>query len=175
VSQLGVIVSFSYSSFIVQFPQFFNVDQDTAQAWFDVAGATCSRNDGGGPVSNAATQTVLMNFATAHLIQIFATQVNGQPSTESSSAVPAPTVVGRIQSATEGSVSVSAEYAQPPSGTAAWWLQTPYGAAWWQFTVPYRTMRYIVGPQRYFGPYGLANTPFWGGSAFVGVAGNVLF
>ena len=178
---MGVQVAFDYPDFVAQFPEFEQVDQSTMSAWFTVAGATVCRNDGLGPVSNVATQTVLMNFATAHLMLLFVSQVDGQPNTESSSAVPAPNIIGRVQSATEGSVTVQAEYPQPPSGTAAWWLQTRYGAFWWQATSPYRTFRYVPGPQRYFGPYGLASNfssgggPFWGGGSFLLTGGGVAF
>lgn len=161
--------TFSYPAFIAQFPEFENVDEATISGWYTVAGATVCRNDGGGPVQNPATQTVLMNFATAHLIQLFAAQVNGQPNTESPGS-PSPNSVGRIQSATEGSVTISTEMPQPPSGTAAWWLQTKYGAFWWQATAPYRTFRYKPAPGRYFGPmYTSGPAPgfgFWAGSSF---------
>jgi hypothetical protein len=171
---------FSYADFIAQFPEFDAVDEATISGWYTVAGATICRNDGLGPVSNAATQAVLMMFATAHLIQLFASQVNGQPNTESPSAVPSPNIVGRVSSATEGSVTVQTEMAVPPSAAAAFWYQTKYGLLWWTMTAPYRTMRYIPGPQRYFGPYGLGalftnGGPFWGGGSFVLNNGSCVF
>lgn len=172
---MGVQVTFNYPNFVALFPELSNVDEPTAQAWFDVAGATVCRNDGIGPVSTAATQTVLMNFATAHLITLFASQVNGVPDTENPSATPPPNLVGRISNATEGSVSVTAE--MPQMGpNAAWWSQTRYGLLWWSASAPYRTMRYIPGPQRYFGPFGTSTgLSVWGGNAFVGSSGNILF
>lgn len=48
------------------------------------------------------------------------------------------TSVGRVASATEGSVSVSLDYGSS-SDASRWWLQTPYGAKFWQFTAQYRT------------------------------------
>jgi hypothetical protein len=171
---MASIVAFNYPQFVAQFPEFEQVDQATISGWFTVAGATICRNDGLGPVSNATTQMVLMMFATAHLIQLFVSQLNGQPNTESPAAVPPPNIVGRISSATEGSVAVQAEMSAPPSAAAAFWYQTRYGTAWWAMTAPYRTFRYLPGPQRYFGPYGLGNAftttlggPFWGGGNFV--------
>ncbi|HBC5219953.1 TPA: DUF4054 domain-containing protein [Serratia marcescens] len=59
-------------------------------------------------------------------------------------------LVGRIISASEGSVSVSVDSAG--SNDQSWWyLQTPYGADYWQATAPYRTMVYHPGssPSRY--------------------------
>jgi len=56
-----------------------------------------------------------------------------------------PGIVGRINSASEGSVSVSAEM---PGVTAssAYFMQTKYGAQFWQSTASLRTMHY-VSPQ----------------------------
>ena len=53
-------------------------------------------------------------------------------------------LVGRIASATEGSVSVSADMGAVGSN-AAWYLQTPYGATYWQLTAKYRRFRYVPG------------------------------
>lgn len=54
-------------------------------------------------------------------------------------------LVGRIGSATEGSVSVSAQY-DAPAGSAQWYLQTAYGAQYWEATAKYRVGRYRPGP-----------------------------
>ncbi|EDJ4876599.1 DUF4054 domain-containing protein, partial [Salmonella enterica] len=62
--------------------------------------------------------------------------------------------VGRITSASQGSVSVSVD--NSGSNDASWWyLQTPYGADYWQATAPYRSMEYVPGgsPSRYPGHY----------------------
>lgn len=48
------------------------------------------------------------------------------------------TAVGRMSSASEGSVSISLDYGSV-SNSERWWLQTPYGAQYWQFTAQYRT------------------------------------
>lgn len=53
-------------------------------------------------------------------------------------------LVGRISSATEGSVSVSADMGGV-SGNVAWFMQTPWGANYWQMTAKYRGFRYIPG------------------------------
>jgi hypothetical protein len=50
-------------------------------------------------------------------------------------------LVGRIASASQGSVSVAVE--MPSSPNAAWYMQTQYGAMFWQLTAPYRTMHYF--------------------------------
>lgn len=53
-------------------------------------------------------------------------------------------LVGRIASATEGSVSVSADMGAA-GGNAAWYLQTPYGATYWQLAAKYCRFRYVPG------------------------------
>src|SRR5208282_6034259 len=92
------------------------------------------RNDGGGPVCDANQQTLLLNLLTAHIAQLFAPAKNGQsPST----------LVGRINTASEGSVSVGAEF--PATPAASWYITTQYGAAYWQLMLPFRTARYLPG------------------------------
>lgn len=132
---MGVVVSFNYSTWVALFPQFAYLSQAQATQYFNLA-TQYVRNDGGGPVCTAAQQSALLNLVTAHLAQIFApTAAGGAP----------PNIVGRISSASEGSVSVSTENQYPP-GTAQWWQQTPAGSAAWEMMKPYRTMRMIVGP-----------------------------
>jgi hypothetical protein len=85
-------------------------------------------------VQDVNQRALLLNMLTAHLAALYA-GVNGQS--------PSP-LVGRINTATEGSVSVGAAMDGVP-GTAAWFLQTKYGASFWQATARYRTMRYVPG------------------------------
>lgn len=131
---MGVIVTFNYAAWVAQFPEFSSVLEAQAQGYFDMA-TLYQANDGGGPVPTEALQSQLLNLLTAHVAQLFA-PVNGvQPSG----------LVGRISNATQGSVSVQAEYATTPvNPTQAWFTQTKYGAAWWAATTGYRRFRYRV-------------------------------
>lgn len=52
--------------------------------------------------------------------------------------------VGRVASATEGSVSISLDYPTSASGREKWFNQTPFGAEYWMMTAPYRTGLYVV-------------------------------
>jgi hypothetical protein len=61
-------------------------------------------------------------------------------------------IVGRIDSANEGSVSGSAQYNATVSESEAYYIQSQYGAAFWQMTASYRTALYIPPPS--FGPNG---------------------
>ena len=129
---MGVQVTFSYSAWAAQFPEFATVSQTLVTGTVLTLAQVYCRNDGGGPVSDANTQTALLNLMVAHLCAIFY-GVNGA----------APTgLVGRIASASEGSVNVGVDM---PSGSpsAAWFNQTTYGAAFWAMSAQFRTMRYI--------------------------------
>lgn len=138
---MGVKVDFSYANFISTYPQFASLSEpQVVQGALPVAELYC-RNDGGGPVTTAQTQTTLLNLMVAHICQLMY-GANGQPSAG---------IVGRISNATEGSVSVAAEYPMTPNN--AWFMQTPFGAAFWTATAAYRTMRYVPGPRRNLNPW----------------------
>lgn len=76
-------------------------------------------------------RAVLLNMLTAHVVKLASAMATGG-------------LVGRINSATEGSVTVSAEMG-PASGTSAWYMQTQYGATYWQATAQYRTFQVVPG------------------------------
>jgi hypothetical protein len=52
-------------------------------------------------------------------------------------------LVGRISSATQGSVSVQTEYQGTGSPNEAYYAQTPYGLEFWNATAQFRSMRYM--------------------------------
>ena len=79
--------------------------------------------------SSLAYQGAGRGLPTAHIAQLFAPMANGQP---------ASTLVGRINSATQGSVSVQAAYSNNVTEQMAWFVQTQYGAMYWVATAPYR-------------------------------------
>jgi hypothetical protein len=137
---MGVQITFNYATWALIFPQFSSVSQtQVVDLVLPLAEQYC-RNDGGGPVTTVATQTNLLNLMVAHVCQLLF-GANGQGPAE---------LVGRISSATEGSVSVAVDF--PTTASAAWYNQTQWGAAFWAATAPYRTMRYVPGPRRSFNP-----------------------
>ncbi len=84
-------------------------------------------------VQDAPTRAYLLNLLVAHITQL-TYGIDGQ----------APTgIVGRISSATQGSVAVQTEF-QTQSEAAAFYVQTQFGAIYWQSTAIYRTARYVV-------------------------------
>jgi hypothetical protein len=127
---LGV-VTFDYALWSLRYPEFAVVSSLVAGEYFTEAtlyldNTACSVVQ---DASAGGQRALLLNMLTAHIASL-----NGFGSSP---------LVGRISQATEGSVSVSAEYG-PASGTSAWFLQTKYGAAYWQATAQFRTMRYYA-------------------------------
>jgi uncharacterized protein DUF4054 len=145
---MGIIVSFNYAQWTSRYPEFAGISSDAATTYFDEA-QIYVRNDGGGPVKTASVQSALLNMVTAHLAALYSPQTLGTPNSSGSS--PASPLVGRIASATEGSVTVAADMPDQP-GTAAWWNSTKYGASFWNASKQYRTMRYLIAAQRQFDP-----------------------
>lgn len=138
---MGVVVSFSLDSFQLRYPEFAAVDPALVQEYWNEA-QQYHANDGSGPVGDPTQQQILLNMVAAHICQLNA-PLNGVPSSQ---------VVGRVQNASEGSVSVSTDLKIPEgSALAQWYAQTKYGLAYWAATGRYRTMRYRPGwPRRWF-------------------------
>lgn len=86
------------------------------------------------PVQDVAQRGVLLNLLVAHIAALSHGNAGG------------PAMVGRISSATQGSVSVSADYGTV-SQSQAWFAQTQYGAQYWQMTAQYRTLQWVGGPR----------------------------
>lgn len=128
-------VSFNYSAWSARYPEFSAVTEPTAQLYFNEACLYCD-NTGAGPVSDEAVLSVLLNMLTAHIAYL---------------AVPGRDSVGRVSSASEGSVSASFDMQAP--GSAAWFAQSKYGIAFWQATAQYRTARIYRGRPRNLDPH----------------------
>jgi hypothetical protein len=138
---MGVQVAFDYPTWIERFPEFAeDVNPELAAVYFSEA-QLHHRNDGIGPVEDANAQGIYLGLMMAHLAQLFRV-ANGQAVSE---------LVGRITSATQGSVTLSSD-ADLPAGVPQWYAQTKYGYDYWVLMAPYRTFRYIPGPRRFFGP-----------------------
>jgi hypothetical protein len=70
-------------------------------------------------------------------------------------------IVGRINQAAEGDVSVSSEWQAPPNANQAYFIQTKYGAQYYTLTAKYRTMIAIPAPPDAYGVgYGAPFGPF---------------
>lgn len=141
---MGTPVVFNYANWIAAFPQLSNVNATQAGNFFTFA--TLYWNNSGGWTTNVPQAPMLLDLLTAHIAFLWAPRdANGNPS--SSGSFPPPAIVGRISSATEGSVTVQTEYdSNAGSPSEAWFTQTIYGAAFWQATLQFRSATYARTP-----------------------------
>ncbi len=142
----GGIVVFDYGLFAMRYPELAgSINATLAQQFFNEAQTYCD-NTPCSPIPYCppyqTERQTLLNMMTAHIIALNV-PLNGNASSP---------LVGRIDSATEGSVTVHADMPNQP-GAAAWYQQTKYGAAFWTATAKYRQMLYAPGPVRDFEPY----------------------
>ena len=129
------IAVFDYQTWAQRYPTVaLYTDEPLAQALFVEAGLYCDNGDLSVIPCDATTyqpRLALLGMVVAHLADLQSPARGG--------------MVGRIGSATQGSVSVTADMG-PASASAAWWQQTTYGAQYWQATAPYRQFTYVPGP-----------------------------
>lgn len=153
-------VTFDPAEFKASFPVFAGCTDAQLATYFRIAGLYCW-NSTQNPAFPSGNLALLLDLATAHVAWLNAPRdAQGNPS--AAGAPPSP-IVGRINSASEGSVSVGAEWTGSGSPSEAWWIQTQYGAMWWQATAQYRTARYLPNPTIVPGtlpPYGGAYLGF---------------
>lgn len=147
---MGYAVTFDYAKWVARYPEFASVAEAQGQLYFDEA-CLYWRNDGTSPARTEATQRLLLDMLTSHVAALYAQSQNDpQPG----AAKDANTPVGRISSATQGSVTVQVEGA-PPTEASAFFMQTKYGMSFWRATAVYRTMRYVPGALQQGGLYGV--------------------
>jgi hypothetical protein len=142
---MGTVV-FDYAGWIARYPEFATLPQATAQALFNEAGLYCD-NTACSPITDDSVggqRSMLLWMVTAHIAAL-----NFGVGGESASPL-----VGRVNSASEGSVSVAAQMDVAP-GSAQGFAQTKYGAAFWQATAQFRTMFYCPGPAPVSNPFSL--------------------
>jgi hypothetical protein len=101
---------------------------------FDIATLQLN-NSCGSRVCDAKERERLLNLLVAHITQLR----NGANGSGPSG------LVGRINHAQEGSVSVGADMG-PMAYGQAYYMQTQWGALYWQATAKYRVFRYVPAP-----------------------------
>lgn len=140
-----MIYTFSYQDWSARYPVLAaSVSEPTATLYFAEAEIYCDNSacaiipyepDCAPPV---ITRELILNSLVAH-IALLNSAING--------IGPSP-LVGRVDAATQGSVSVSAKMDGVP-GTAAWFMQTQPGASAYQMMAGFRNARYIANPGRF--------------------------
>lgn len=131
--QKGVVV-FDPAAFKAVYPSFATVSDGALQQSFVLATLQLN-NSCSSRVCDAAMREVLLNLLVAHIAAL----------TYGENGLPPSGVVGHVDKAQEGSVSVSASmgtmaYGQP------YYAQTQWGAIFWQSTARFRQMVYIPAP-----------------------------
>jgi len=152
-------ITFSYDAWVQQFPELAGVSSAMATNYFTMATMFVS-NTGCTRINDPVMLTTVLNLTTAHIAKLLSQQTNGVPTTGGAEGPSG--AVGRPDSATEGSVTVSLDMGdQPPN--AAWWDQTQYGAMAWAMLKPYRTFAYVRPTRRR-----VFNPParYWGNGGF---------
>lgn len=132
------VVAFVPADFKLAFPEFADVPDARLTALFNMAGATIIDNSDASVIVDPAVRAPLMDLLVAHMLTLYGTTVVGSASGGPNGAV------GRVSSATEGSVSTSMEYRAASSATESWFNQTQYGAMYWAMTSQWRSFRYAV-------------------------------
>lgn len=131
------VVTFDYDLWRQVYPGLAqNVSAEAGQFFFDQA-CLIFNNSPRSPERDVKVRRTLLYLLTAHIAQI-STPVSGCSGSSGGG------LVGRISSASRGSVSVSAEAPDVGAG-AGWFSQTQWGLTFWQMTLKYRQMRTIPG------------------------------
>lgn len=138
-------INFSYLDFINIYPEFSSTVAETAFDYrvYTVADGVFANNVTN-PASAAGTKSFTAMFALmcAHISQL----------SFGSESTPANRLVGRVYSASEGSVSLDIEMpaGNKSSDLRTWLYQTQYGATFWNMTSKYRLGFYGNQPGRRF-------------------------
>jgi len=135
-------VVFDYASWAARYPALAAVtSQATAEAMFSDATLTLLGNDGpdepASIVQNEPRRLQLLNMLVAHLAALEQRNATGGGAG----------MVGNINNASEGSVSIGLTPLSSTSETAAWYRQTQYGAQYWTAIQPYMRATYLKGPR----------------------------
>jgi hypothetical protein len=134
----GQVVTFDYVLWVTRYAELNTVPAALAQLYFNEAQLYLN-NQPWSPVidgSAGGQRALLLNMLVSHIA--FLNMSGSSP------------LVGRISNASEGSVNVTAEYAESITDSEAWFVQTKYGAAYWAATAVYRMGQFV--PRPYCGP-----------------------
>lgn len=147
------VVTFVYADWSALYPELVaSTSAPQALAYFNRACLILNNTDSS-IVADITERTNLLYLLTAHLAAL------GQ-----SKAVAAG-LVGRITSASEGTVSLGVQGDLGGGMGAGYYQQTEYGWLYWLATASYRTARYVAPPQRVTNPfarlYGRGYTRGW--------------
>ena len=124
------IVQFDLLKFRELYPKIIAID-DQLDMFFVEACLLCNNTENSN-IRNLQEREILLFLLTAHIATLQMRIDSGNDS------------VGRITSASEGSVSVALDNGQT-THSEKWYQQTAYGARYWVLTKRYRSLFYIYG------------------------------
>lgn len=140
------VVEFSLDEFRTQYPRFSDEEHfpdESLRLCFDMAVELIGNTDETSlaPYDPPKVQTrkILLYLAACHFATLDADNPGGN--------------VGRLASASQGSVSTSFDLIKSNSTAGDWWLQTQCGARFWMLTARYRLGGRFYGNQHYH-PWG---------------------
>lgn len=149
------------------FPEFSPLNPAELTGYFTRATGSIIGNSTTNPAFGDGNLPYLINLATAHVAWLMcAKDQNGNPTSAQGGQVVQ--LVGRINSAGQGSVNVQTEWpASDPSVREKYLMQTKYGAELLAALQPYWTARYAAQPTiviggRFRNPYLSGGRAFWG-------------
>jgi hypothetical protein len=123
-------VPFDYSAWVLRFPGLSGVKEPLATLYAAEAELFLN-NSPSSVVQNLTVRALLLQLITAHLATLYSGE-NGED--------PSP-IVGTVNQASEGSVSIAAKL-EGDRGNRAFWSQTKPGLEYWQATMRYRSATY---------------------------------
>lgn len=145
-------VVFDNATWIGMFPEFTNVGATLGGSYFRRASYLCGNDPRNPLVCVDGMLADALYLLTSHIASLNAPRdANGNPA---ATGAPASPLVGRIDQATEGSVSVHADMGDATAGSPSqpWYEQTRYGSEYWAMTAPVRTARAVSLPTVVPGP-----------------------
>ena len=139
-------VTFSFETWVAMFPEFSLLTPEQGAAYFMRATGSFVGNQASNPANADGRLPYLCYLGTSHVAWLSCPKDgNGKPV-----AVGAPPsqLVGRINSAAEGSVNVGLDFelGQDTGALQAYLSQTPYGLEYLTAIATYRTARYLARP-----------------------------
>lgn len=150
---MTIPVVFSQATWVGLYPTFAAVSPQQGQNYFNIATRYCANSARNPAIScDDGTLDTLLYLLTSHVAWLFSPRdADGNPA---ATGAPPPPIVGRINTASEGSVSVGADMGDATAGSPSqpWYMQTQWGATYWAMTAGVRTARYVAQPSVVPGP-----------------------
>lgn len=134
------VVTFNAATWKAVFPEFSSVPDPVSTGYF-LRAQLLFTNTQANPAFRDGNMEMLFLLLVSHIATL------SGPADQAGGAPPSgPQLVGRLASASQGSVSVGAQWDSSGSPSEAFFTQTKYGAEFFAATSQYRTARYLARP-----------------------------